>query len=223
MKEITILIQSNWFTYQLSQPMFVSTSKSLLFVGLMALSVIACEMPSDEKNKNVNPTITTEEPTPVTASAEESKANQYLIKGDGFYGLLSGVPLAERMDRLEKGNLSDGEGEFNVYYIKGVDGDKVGYVLPHTQDEQLIGSITISTPKATTEDGIRIGSTLADLQAINPDIQVYGSEVEGRTHAIRGREMFLLDVYKAQYELDESKIDPTTVIKQITLQQHRAN
>ncbi len=198
----------------------LSLKSTLLFsFGILLLLATACNEPT---STTPDTQISVDEPTPVNSSVTQSDANQYLIQNNGFYGLLSGVPLVDRMERLEKGTLSDGEGDFDVYYIKGTEGEQIGYVLPHTQDETLIGSITISTPKAVTEDGIHIGSTFRELQAKSPAIQAYGSEVEGRTHAVRDREMFLLDVYETAYDLDESTIKEGAVIKQITIQQHRA-
>lgn len=201
--------------------MLIRITNLHLFLGTFLLLLGACGEPAPETT-TVDTDIAVEKPTPVNTSAESSAKNQYVIKGDGFYGLLSGVPFVERAERLEKGDLQDGEGVFEVYYIKGVEGEKIGYILPHSQDENLIGSITITVPTAKTEDGIGIGSTFAELRAKTPGIQVYGSEIESRTHAVRGREMFLLDVYETAYELDEEKIDPNAVIKQITILEHQA-
>ena len=215
------IIQHSWFTCKCLPIMLVRTTNVYLVLVSLALLLAACGETAP-KNPNPDTAIAVEEPTPVNTNAESSPQNQYVIKGDGFYGLLSGVPFVERAERLEKGVLSDGEGDFEVYYIKGVEGERIGYILPHSQDEKLIGSITITTPIAKTEDGIGIGSTFAELRAQTPDIQVYGSEIESRTHAVRGREMFLLDMYETTYELEEDKIEPNTVIKQITILEHQA-
>jgi hypothetical protein len=202
--------------------MLVKRFNIVLLWSCTALLAFSCTPSTPDNTEAPDAKVVADEPVPVRTNADESAVNQYRIEENSIYGLLSGVPLADRMERLEKGTLSSGEGDFDVYYIKGVDGEQLGYVLPHTRDESLIGSITITTPQAKTADGIGIGQTFGDLQTQTADIQVYGSEIEARTHAVRGREMFLLDAYKTNYEVDEQEIEPATKIKQITIMQHQA-
>lgn len=108
-----------------------------------------------------------------------------------------------------------------VYYIKGIDGDTVGYVQPHTKEETCIGQITITTPKAQTVDGIGIGSTYEVLQNQISSIEGNGTETKGIAYAVRGRELFLLALNNPIQELQDGPIDPTTRIKAIMIKQHQ--
>ncbi|MGH1339064.1 MAG: hypothetical protein ACRBFS_23305 [Aureispira sp.] len=200
--------------------MFVRKFNSSFFVGATALLITACEAPNNTTTIDVVRTTDTivEEPIVKEMVTPKTTTNPYLIENNTFYGLSLGMSISAQAARLEKGVLSDGESDFEVYYIKGEEGEELGYIMPDLRDESLIGSIIITTAKAITTDGLALGSTFKDLQTQTPNIQVHGSEIEGRTHAIRGNELFLLDLYEVATELEENNIDPTTVIKAITIQ-----
>jgi hypothetical protein len=189
-------------------------------LGVVVLLVTACE--TTTSTATIDSVVTTdtlvEKPITTTVVTPEPASNPYLIENNTFYELSLGMSIAAPTAHLDKGILSDGEGDFEVYYIKGKEGEELGYIMPDLRDESRIGSITITTTKASTTDGIAIGSTFKELQAQIPNIQVHGSEIEGRTHAVHGNELFLLDLYEVDAELDESSIDPVTKIKAIILQ-----
>ena len=164
---------------------------------------------------------TTEIPIDSQTTIEQAESNPYLIKDNVFCGLASGMRLSAHKKRLEKGLLKERDQMIEVYYIQGIDGDTVGYVQPHTKDESYIGQITITTPKAQTVDGIRIGSTYEVLQNQITFIKGNGTKINSIAYAVRGRELFLLAMDSPIQQLQEGSPDPTTKIKAIIIKQHR--
>ncbi|MGH1339065.1 MAG: hypothetical protein ACRBFS_23310 [Aureispira sp.] len=150
-----------------------------------------------------------------------SEDNPYLIKDHIFCGLSSGMHFSEHGAHLEKGLLIEEGREVEVYYIQGIEGEHVGYVKPHTKDEQCIGQITITTPQAHTVDGFRIGSTYAALENEITSIEGHGTEIRGVAYAVRGRELFLLAIENPVHELQEGAPEPTTAVKEIKIKEHR--
>ena len=79
--------------------------------------------------------------------------------------------------------MKTGEGSFDVYEIKDFENNPAGYFMADPKNKLLVGDITVQSPKASTEKGIKIGDTFKDLLKAFPNIEVHGSEVEGRTYA----------------------------------------
>lgn len=144
------------------------------------------------------------------------KDRDLLITTTSFFGLSRGDKIAAHSKILKKDVLKTGEGDFDVYKI--MDGKTLlGYVYPHPKNKKLIGDIEITSSLASTKNGIRISSTLADLEKIYPNIKIHGSEIEGRTYAVLGKMSFKLDVYLSTYKVDRSKIKKSTKITQIRI------
>ena len=154
-----------------------------------------------------------EPPTTVTSTPDE-----FTIRGGRFYGLTAGAPLADASDRLEEGVLENGEGTFDVYYIYDGSGEELGYLLPSPNDGTLIGNIFLTSPRVSTEAGIHIGDSFGKLTIAYSDVEVHGSEIEGRTYAQVGALAFLLDgVNNTDYEVDPRSIPREATIKEIML------
>ncbi len=109
--------------------------------------------------------------------------------------------------KIEKTILRTGEGDFDAYAI--IDGDKstIGYIYPSPAKRPKVWQIQINDTQYKTEKEIGVNSTLAEVIGAYPDIQVHGSEIEGRTHATIGTYRFRLDTVIWQYEIDISKIN----------------
>lgn len=147
--------------------------------------------------------------------AEQEDA--YLIHSNGFYGINQGDPIAQHKDILEEGVLRTGEGDFDVFYIKNVKGETLGYLEPEFRDESKVGTMYIDTPLAKTKQGVHIGMTFGELEEILGPVEVHGSEIESRTSASKDGIMYLLDAYFGTYEIDKSQIKKSTKIKQIIM------
>ncbi len=145
------------------------------------------------------------------AKEEEQKkeeAERYLITSEGFYGIKIGGNSSDYADLLDNGMLRDGEGEFDVFYIKSGDNKQppLGYLTETPNDGTAIENIFVTTPKAKTKEGIGIGTTYAEIESKLPDFEVHGSEVESRTHIFVDNLAFQLDFPSASYDLDKTKI-----------------
>ncbi len=149
---------------------------------------------------------------------DQPPADPYLITETGFFGISPGDAIADHSQHLVKGVLQNGEGEFEVYYIRDEKGQELGYVLPSPNDESKVGDMAITTPAAHTPEGIKVGATLGQLEKEVGTLPVYGSEIEGRTTAVQGRLQYLLDSYNNSYEVDRKMIGPETEIREIWVQ-----
>jgi len=142
----------------------------------------------------------------------------YLINADGLLGMTPGSVLADFSAGLREGKLETGEGEFDVYYIDGAEGEELGYLVPEPRDESLIGEITITSTKVVTEPGLRVGNTFAELQErLQSDLEVYGSEAEGRTYAVSKGVWYRLDAGNWMQDIEQSTIPPDTRVIEIVL------
>ena len=143
-----------------------------------------------------------------------SDTDRLSIGDHHFFGIAIGQKIEDVAGKLEKGLLKSGEGDFEVYYITDHHGARLGYI-PAEGDRVL--SIIITTPGASTWDGISVGSTFRQLKETLGKIEVHGSEIEGRTSVHQGYFQFLLDAYFYTYEVDETDIPADTKIKAIIL------
>lgn len=139
------------------------------------------------------------------------------IDNNAFRGITIGDKIADHAAYLQKETLKTGEGEFEVYQIKDFNNTPAGYLVPNFKDESLVGDITVETQMATTAKGIKVGDNYQDLTTAIPNIEVHGSEIEGRTYATFDNLSYRLDVANFNYEVDKSKIPATTKIMQIVI------
>lgn len=137
-------------------------------------------------------------------------------------GVKAGDLIAEN-DRLEAGKLRNGEGEFDVFYLKSKSGQRIGFVMEDFDAPGKVGDIFItnSGTKVPGARGITVGQHWSDLRAAFPDIEAYGSEIEARTYAITDQMSFRLNVANSTYELDEASIPATTSITEILIKAPR--
>jgi hypothetical protein len=142
---------------------------------------------------------------------------QMLIGQNSFRGIQLGDMISKHSEYIQKTKLKTGEGTFDAYEIKDFDNNPAGYILPDPKNKDLVGDITVTSPKAQTAEGIKIGSTFQELQKVFPGIEVHGSEIEGRTHARVGNLSYRLDVANFSYEIDKSKIPGATKITEIII------
>ena len=121
------------------------------------------------------------------------------------------------MAYLEKKEMRNGEGTFEIYEIKDFGNNPAGYFVSDFNDEGRVSDITVTTPKAATTEGIKVGSTFEELRKVFPNIEVHGSEIEGRTYAKANNLSYRLDVVNFSYEMDISKIPANTKITEIII------
>jgi hypothetical protein len=137
-------------------------------------------------------------------------------------GTLGGVKLGDPMAKVKENypvkiKQKTGEGDFDAY-VKSKDNVNDVIIYPIKKGGKEVVNLVEYTGKCATKEGIKVGSTVADLRKAYPKLKANGSEVEGRTVAIGGGYMFLLDTYQSAYELDAAKLKPTVKVKAIVLQ-----
>lgn len=165
-------------------------------------------------------------PAAVTPADDADKEDETeappVLTAKGINGIESGASIEALVGKgaLVKGVLENGEGTFEIWDIMDETHGKIGYVMEHPMEKGKVGGISITSDKVETGDGLRVGSTWANIVGKFPDTQVYGSEIEGRTSAVVGRYSYQLDERHWQYELDESKIPPTAKVEEIGLSHH---
>ena len=168
-------------------------------------------------------------PTPPAADAanvderslyEVDPEDPYLIFNGTFFDFAPGQPFAPAAARLQEGRLETGEGSFEVFYINGDgDGDNddrgrdgaagaepLGYLLRDPSDPTRIGDIVITSERAVTEQGIRVGRSYAELVEQLGALEVHGSEVEGYTYALHDGLKFRLDAQHYDYDLPAGEV-----------------
>lgn len=153
-----------------------------------------------------------------TTAASVADANSLdIIFPDSFRGIAPGDKLATHEAELLKSQLVNGEGDFTVYLIMDGPESKIGYLMPDPNDETKVGDITITSSIPTTTEGMKVGMTLGDLFNRYRNLEIHGSEIEGRTTATKGQLSFRIDANNYEYEIDPEEIPLNTKITEISI------
>lgn len=148
---------------------------------------------------------------------------EYTIGHFGFYGIKTGQPISELLKAgkpaLSKSELQTSEASFTIYKITNENQAVLGYVLPDAK--QNVRLIVVTAKLASTLEGVRVGFTLAQLREYLGAVDIHGSELEGRTTVQQGNIQYVLDTALFDYEVDESKVAPETIVKEIVVLKER--
>jgi hypothetical protein len=107
---------------------------------------------------------------------------------------------------------------FRVFDLYNNEKEKIAFVYIDPFDKKSINTIEIISPHYKTEKGIGVGNTFFELKKNYPNSETHGSEIAGRTIVMAGDYHFLLEnTIFSSYNVDESKIHPSTKIKKIIL------
>lgn len=141
----------------------------------------------------------------------------YLISNGYFLGMTPGGSLADYKDGLRTGQISTGEGEFEVLFIDGAEGDELGFVYSGESDEPTIDQITITSPVVVTDKGVRVGLSFKALQQRLGPVEVYASEIESRVYATKDGITYRLNTNGAPGQTTAKDIDGDVEVMQIIL------
>ncbi len=151
-----------------------------------------------------------------TAIYDVDPDDPYEIGDGSFMDMEPGETLAAFSEFLVPGELKNGDGVFAVHYIIGRRKDTLGYVF--SSDTVSIESITILSPDAVTQDGIRVGNSFSELEERIGKVKVLGSPIEARVYAYQPPFVYRLMMNASVGPVDPATIDPATPILSITIE-----
>lgn len=186
---------------------------NILAIGLISLSSLSCSANIGASHADQNPP--KEEQAMKTGTAQ----TELNISDNSFRGITVGDNISSyaKSDYVQLETLKTGEGDFTVYAIKDFNNNPAGYFMSDPNDESRVGDIIVQTRMAQTAEGIHVDSTLGDLRMRFPDIEVHGSEIEGRTYAHHNTLSYRLEVVSFSYEVDAAKIPADTKVTEIII------
>ncbi len=124
------------------------------------------------------------------------------------------IPDAKKIFPLRNAKEKNGEGTFDVYKSAQEEssGEDITIYVEKKGGKEVIRSMEF-TGDCKTKEGIKVGSTLADLRKAFPKLVAHGSEVESRVTAEGGGYSFLLNTSSNKYDLDQATLKPTVKVK----------
>lgn len=132
------------------------------------------------------------------------------IRGSEFRGVAHGTSLADLKSRfgenLKKDVERNAEGDFIYYGLNEGGAEIMRFFL---SDADKVDVATTQHSAFKTDQGVGVGSTLADLRAAYPDIVIHGSETEGWTSATStsaGGVSFDIGSHFWHHELSEKEV-----------------
>jgi hypothetical protein len=147
-----------------------------------------------------------------------SPQTQLLIGSTGFRGIEVGDAISKHGAYTHKTTLRMDGGRLDTYQIADFDNNPAGYFHVDPQNKLLVGDIIVESRKAKTEKGIKIGDTYGDLLKVYPNIEVHGSETDGRTYATANNISYRLSVPNSTYDVDKAAIPADGKITQIVIE-----
>lgn len=193
--------------------------QKLLFLVLTAVIVWAgCESDTSQNNQAADTlTAGSEQEVPPSNEQNSQEKSDYLITEQSFEGLTVGQPITEIADQVEKGKLENGEGEFDVYYLKAENGQPLAYFHPDPNDNTRIGDLVITSELPQTKEGLQVGMTYAEIESKIKPFEVHGSEIESRTAIFYKQWALGLDYPSTDYDLDRNEIPKEAKVTNITI------
>ena len=140
-----------------------------------------------------------------------------VISENAFRGIQVGDAIEKHSDYIQKGQIKTAEGNVEIYRIKDFNNNPAGFFYADPKDEQKVGTITVESKMATTAEGIKVGSRFRELLKQVPELEVHGSEVEGRAHATFNNLSYRLDVPIFKYKVSTKSVPDSTRIIQIII------
>ncbi len=163
-------------------------------------------------------TVPPEAPVKTAVASTNAKVvpNKLFISATSYRGITPGSEISMHVGYTQKSEIKTPEGTFDIYKIKDYKDGFAGYFLADPRDESRVGDIVIDVAEARTLQGIRVGSTFAELLKL-PELSVHGSEMEGKTYAIQYRHSYRLDIANFSYDVDINSIPANTKITEIRI------
>jgi hypothetical protein len=157
--------------------------------------------------------------TPYYFYGSNESVSGVIIVHREFQGVKLGTPLAALEQKfgkkLHKAVMKTGEGDFDYYSLRNETGQEIAQFF--LSDDKRVRMIETNSPLWKTTKGIHVGSTVRELRAAYPNLEIHGSEIESRTSASSPatKWSFRIDAYFGSYELSPKElasISPETKI-----------
>ena len=184
---------------------------------VIAFAFMGCKNPAEKQAVIVAPPPPpVEAPKPVQTAVEAPKI--CVLEPGSIRGVKVGDPMEKVKETYSvKIKEKNGEGSFDVYVMSADNVNDV-FVYPIKKNgKEVVNYVEYRNGVCSTKEGIRVGSTLADLRKAYPKLTANGSEVEGRTYAKGGGYEFFLDSPNYSYNLDQAKLKGTVKVKAIVV------
>jgi hypothetical protein len=145
--------------------------------------------------KNEAPTSTSTAKDPTRGSAE-TMGSQCTLSRESLLGFQIGdtidVKVKKYKFKLTPEKYKTGDGEFDIYTYKTPSGEILRIFPLKKGGVEKVHLLEYTGAMCQTSKGVGVSSTLSALLKAYPDLEVHGSEVEGRTMAKGGEWYFLL-------------------------------
>lgn len=142
---------------------------------------------------------------------------EFIIYEDSFHGITIGEEITTYSQHVKKEIVEADGASFDIYRIKGADGEIIGFFYPDVDNANLVGDITVETPLAATKNKIKIGTTIGYLRENMPLVQVRGSEVDGKTYATFKNFAYLLDIKRYETVVTMNRVPKDAKVTQIVI------
>ncbi|PHQ86044.1 MAG: hypothetical protein COB65_01605 [Thalassobium sp.] len=136
-----------------------------------------------------------------------------MLTDTSFCGINKWTTAAEALswDNVVDGMYSSGEGDFDVIKMLDENGKDLAYLWQN--NGATFSSIEICDTSIVTPQGIKVGSSFADLLLLDPNIEAHGTEIEGRINVDVGNFCFLLSHREWSYDLEDLEgLNNSTVV-----------
>jgi hypothetical protein len=200
----------------------------LTICTLVAFAVLGCKNPAEKQAVTVTTPLPTETAKPVESTTPSTATSPTVAVAATAKtcilepGSIKDVKVGDPMEKVKetypvKITEKDGEGSFDVYVMSKDNVNEV-FIYPMKKGgKEVAHMIEYRRGDCTTKEGIKVGSTVADLRKAYPKLTANGSEIEGRTYAKGGGYEFFLDSPNFSYELDQAKLKGDVKVKAIVL------
>jgi len=177
---------------------------SLYCSAFLIIAATACDNPKTEKDSTSDEV------------EQNLEAESYPIMDNNYMGMQPGDKIKAHKKILAKGQVKEGGNTLEVYKIEH-EGQEVGYIIPNPTNNKLIGQIRITSPKAVSPDGLRVGSTYGQLIEIYPGIEIRSADIGENIYAFQDNLAYRLEYLENADGSDNYEIPVDVKIVQIEI------
>lgn len=191
--------------------------KNLLRINvLIIMSIIlfgACADTESERNDRKNLLVQGSSDAEILKIIE-AENKPIIVERKEFFGVKIGEPIENFGNLATLGKISKKGVVLDVYYIEQR-GVEIGYFLPDSKNDTLVGNIFIQSEKAVTEDGFKVGTSFEEILEKLPAVKVL--ELENEIYAVVANISYKLDYRNYGTVLSRTSIPKKSKILEIII------